>query len=147
LVRPPIDKIERTLTRAVREYVSNHCCSHIAARTGKQRLEPRYEPAAVASERPEEACPSYIRFNLRDIDGRQIVNLVEANLEHSHTTTPDDYEMACCRPSTDQIAVIHEMTRTEAAAEVIRACLGVAIQPDTFHYEMRKTRKNIPSAV
>jgi hypothetical protein len=88
--------------------------------------------AAAAYERPEEACPSYIRFNLRDIDRRQVPNRVEANWEHSPPTIPDYYEMACSHLSTDQIAVAHEISRSGAAAAAIRARRGVAIHGRAF---------------
>jgi hypothetical protein len=142
-----IDMIGKSLTKALRECASNHCCSYVAARTGKKRLEQRYECAAFAYEHPEETCESYIRFNVREVDGRQIVNLIEANWEHSHPTTPDYYEMACRQLTPDQITIIHDMAANGAAAGVIRARLGAAIQPDKLYNEMRKARSTIPSEV
>jgi hypothetical protein len=55
--------------------------------------------------------------------------------------------MACGQLAPDQITIIHEMAANGAAAGVIRARLGAAIQLDKLYNEMRKARKTIPSEV
>lgn len=140
-----VDALGSSLTKTVRECCSNHCCTYTAAHTGNKRVEQTYRCADTAFGHPDVACPSYFRFNATGVDCRRIITFADAEWNHNHPTSAEYYELHSRRLTEDQIEKIHELAALGATPGMVRAQLGVAIQPDKLYYEMKKGRRQIPS--